>query len=42
MFLPSKKSQNRFNAFQGGRQQRRRNIDDIEEAEYEDLSQKDK
>jgi hypothetical protein len=42
MFLTSGKSQNRFNAFQGGRKQGRRNIDDIEEAEYEDLSQKDK
>lgn len=43
MFLPSgSKRQSRFNTYQGSRQSRRRDIDEIEEAEYEDLSQNDK
>ncbi|MBD3616834.1 MAG: hypothetical protein HUJ22_09690 [Gracilimonas sp.] len=42
LFLPSNKRQKNFNPFGGGAQNRRRNIDEIEEAEYEDLSNSNK
>jgi hypothetical protein len=42
LFLPSNKRQKNFNPFGSGAQNRRRNIDEIEEAEYEDLSNSNK
>jgi hypothetical protein len=42
LFLPSNKRQNKFDPFKGGFGNRQRDIDEIEEAEYEDLSNKDK
>jgi len=47
MFLPSKKKNSQFNPFQGfGNSQstnkKRKNIDQIEDADYEDITNKDK
>jgi hypothetical protein len=42
LFLPSNKRQKNFDPFKSGSGNRRNNIDEIEEAEYEDLSNKDK
>ncbi|MBO6584492.1 MAG: hypothetical protein JJ953_00145 [Gracilimonas sp.] len=41
LFLPSNKRQQNFNPFSGGARNRRNRFDEIEEAEYEDLSNKD-
>ncbi|WP_421773588.1 hypothetical protein [Gracilimonas sp.] len=41
LFLPSNKRQQNFNPFSGGSRSRRNRFDEIEEAEYEDLSNKD-
>jgi hypothetical protein len=45
LFLPSGKRQQSFNPFTGNKSsgyKRNKNFDEIEEAEYEDLSNKDK
>tara|TARA_R110002124_G_scaffold76758_3_gene205713 strand:+ start:2390 stop:2530 length:141 start_codon:yes stop_codon:yes gene_type:complete len=46
MFLPSRKKNSQFNPFQGfGNTQsknKRKNIDQIEDADYEDITNKDK
>jgi len=45
LFLPSTKRQQSFGTFSGGSRsgfKRKNNFEDIEEAEYEDLSNKDK
>jgi hypothetical protein len=45
MFLPSQKKNSQFNPFQGfGNTQsnKRKNIDQIEDADYEDITNKDK
>ena len=47
MFLPSRKKNSQFNPFQGfGNSQstskKRKNIDQIEDADYEDITNKDK
>jgi hypothetical protein len=41
LFLPSNKKQQSFNTFKGNSRTRQNNFDEIEEAEYEDLSNKD-
>ncbi len=42
MFLPSSGKRPQFNPFQGSGRSGRKNFDQIEEAEYEDLSDKTK
>jgi hypothetical protein len=41
LFLPSNKRQQNFNPFTGHSGNKRKNFDEIEEADYEDLSNKD-
>jgi hypothetical protein len=41
LFLPSKKRQQNFNPFSGSSRNGRKDFNEIEEAEYEDLSNKD-
>ncbi len=41
LFLPSKKQKKPFSAFKGTSRRRQDNFDEIEEAEYEDLSNTD-
>lgn len=40
MFLPSANKKRNFNPFSGQNRSRKKNFDQIEEAEYEDLSDK--
>jgi hypothetical protein len=42
LFLPSNKRQNSFDPFRGGNQRKNNEFENLEEAEYEDLSNKDK
>jgi hypothetical protein len=47
MFLPSQKKNSQFNPFQGtgntqSTKNKRKNIDQIEDADYEDITNKDK
>ncbi len=42
LFLPSNKRQQNFDPFRGGSRKGKNNFDEIEEAEYEELSNKDK
>lgn len=42
MFLPSSGRNNQFNPFQQNQRVRRKNFDKIEDAEFEDLSDKKK